>query len=53
MNFITIIIVLLIISFLVVVHELGHYWAARKNGIRVEEFGVGYPPRLFGKKFVL
>jgi regulator of sigma E protease len=51
MNFITIIIVLLIISFLVVVHELGHYWAARKNGIRVEEFGVGYPPRLFGKKF--
>jgi regulator of sigma E protease len=51
MNFITIIIVLLIISFLVVVHELGHYWAARRNGIRVEEFGIGYPPKLFGKKF--
>ena len=51
MNFITIVIVLLIISFLVVVHELGHYWAARKNGIRVEEFGIGYPPKLFGKKF--
>jgi regulator of sigma E protease len=50
MNLITIIIVLLIISFLVVVHELGHYWAARKNGIRVEEFGIGYPPKLFGKK---
>lgn len=51
MSFITIIFVLLIISFLVVIHELGHYWAAKKNGVRVEEFGVGYPPRIFGKKF--
>jgi len=51
MSFITIILVILIISFLVVIHELGHFWAAKKNGVRVEEFGVGYPPRLFGKKF--
>lgn len=51
MNIITIIIVLLIISFLVVIHELGHYWVAKKNGVRVEEFGVGYPPKLFGKQF--
>lgn len=30
---------------LVVVHEFGHYIAARKNGIDVEEFGIGFPPR--------
>ncbi len=51
MSIITIIFVLLIISFLVVIHELGHYWAAKRNGVRVEEFGVGYPPKIFGKKF--
>ena len=51
MSITTIITVLIIISFLVVIHELGHFWAAKKNGVRIEEFGVGYPPRLFGKKF--
>lgn len=50
MSITTIITVLIIISFLVVIHELGHFWASRRNGVRVEEFGVGYPPRLFGKK---
>ena len=30
---------------LVVVHEWGHYIAARRNGIDVEEFGVGFPPK--------
>lgn len=30
---------------LVVVHEYGHFIAARKNGVEVEEFGVGFPPR--------
>lgn len=33
---------------LVVVHELGHFWSARAFGIKVLEFGVGYPPRAFG-----
>lgn len=51
MNIITIIVVLIIISFLVVIHEIGHYWAAKRNGVRVEEFGIGYPPRIFGKSF--
>ncbi len=51
MSIITIIFVLLIISFLVVIHELGHYWASKRNGVRVEEFGIGYPPKIFGKKF--
>lgn len=41
----------LILSFLVLVHEFGHFLVAKKNGIRVEEFGLGYPPMLFGKKF--
>src|SRR5680860_1191041 len=30
---------------LVVVHEFGHFIAARRNGIEVEEFGIGFPPR--------
>ncbi len=35
----------LILSVLVIVHELGHFLAARYFGIRVDEFGLGYPPR--------
>ena len=34
-----------ILVFLIVVHELGHFIAAKFFGIRVDEFGVGYPPR--------
>jgi len=36
---------------LIVLHELGHFLLAKKFGVKVEEFGLGYPPRLFGKKF--
>lgn len=36
-----------ILSLLVFVHELGHFWVARRVGIRVREFGFGYPPRMF------
>lgn len=35
---------------LVVVHELGHFWAARRNGVEVEEFGIFFPPRLWKKR---
>lgn len=35
----------LVLGVLVFFHELGHYWVARRNGIVVEEFGMGYPPR--------
>jgi regulator of sigma E protease len=35
---------------LVVLHELGHFLAAKKFGVKVEEFGIGLPPRLFGKR---
>lgn len=41
---------LIVLSILVLVHEFGHFWTARKNGIWVEEFGFGLPPRMFGKK---
>jgi len=46
----TIIAFILILALLVLVHEFGHFIAAKKNGIYVEEFGFGYPPRLFGIK---
>ncbi len=32
------------------IHELGHFFVAKKLGIKVEEFGFGFPPRAFGKK---
>jgi len=44
------IISLLALSFLLVIHEAGHFYFARRLGVRVEEFGLGYPPRLLGKK---
>ncbi len=43
---ITIVSFILVLGILVFFHELGHYWVARRNGIVVEEFGMGYPPRL-------
>ncbi len=39
-----------ILGILILVHELGHFVAARIVGIRVEEFGMGLPPRLWGYK---
>lgn len=41
---------LLLLVFLVVIHELGHAIAARRNGVVVEEFGIGFPPKAWGKK---
>lgn len=46
----TIIIFLLVLTVLVLIHELGHYLVARKFNIKVEEFGIGLPPRAWGKK---
>lgn len=50
MLIVTIIAFALILSVLVLIHELGHFLTAKKFGIKVEEFGLGFPPRLFGKK---
>ncbi|MBU0572328.1 M50 family metallopeptidase [Patescibacteria group bacterium] len=41
---------LVVLSVLILVHELGHYWAAKRAGVLVEEFGIGYPPRIYSKK---
>lgn len=43
-----IVLFVLILSVLVFVHELGHFVVARRNGMRVDEFGFGFPPRAFG-----
>ena len=40
---------LLILSVVVFVHEFGHYWVARRNGVRVEVFSIGFGPELFGR----
>ncbi len=44
----TILIFLLVLSGLVLIHEAGHYLAARWAGVKPEEFGVGFPPRALG-----
>lgn len=43
---ITIVSFFIMLSLLVLVHELGHFIVAKRSGIKVEEFGLGYPPRL-------
>ena len=47
---ITVIVFILVFSVLVLVHEFGHFFMAKKAGIKVEEFGFGLPPRVWGKK---
>ncbi|NQU82741.1 MAG: site-2 protease family protein [Parcubacteria group bacterium] len=47
---ITILIVLISLIILVFLHELGHFYFAKKFGVEVEELGIGYPPRIWGKK---
>lgn len=46
----TAVILILVITTLVLVHEFGHFFVAKKIGVRVEEFGIGLPPRAIGKK---
>ena len=48
---ITIVGFIIVLGFLVLVHELGHFLVARAFGIAVEEFGLGFPPKLFAKKY--
>lgn len=46
----TLLIFLIVLSILIFVHELGHFLAAKWSGVKVEEFGFGFPPRVWGKK---
>lgn len=39
---------LVVLSVIVFVHEYGHYWVARRNGVRVEVFSIGFGPEIFG-----
>ena len=45
-----IIIAVLLFSFIIIFHELGHFLLAKKNGIRVDEFSLGLGPTLLGKQ---
>jgi len=45
MIFLTALSFIVIFSILILVHEWGHFYFARKAGIKVEEFGIGLPPR--------
>lgn len=47
MIIISILIFIFILGLLVLVHELGHFIAARRAGVRVDEFGIGFPPKVF------
>lgn len=46
----SIIIFLGVLFVLILVHEWGHYIVAKKTGMRVDEFGIGFPPKIFGIK---
>ncbi len=45
----TILLAILILVVMVIIHELGHFVAAKWSGVKVLEFGIGWPPRLFGR----
>ena len=47
----SILLFIIILAILILVHEFGHFIVAKKFGIRVDEFGIGFPPKLYGKKF--
>lgn len=46
----TVVIFVLVLVALIVVHEFGHFLAAKWSGMRVDEFGLGYPPKAWGKR---
>jgi regulator of sigma E protease len=46
----TVLIFIIVLGILVLVHEFGHFYVAKKAGMRVDEFGFGFPPRIFGIK---
>ncbi len=47
----TIVVGIVVLSVLIIVHELGHFLAAKITGVPVEEFGIGFPPRAYGRKW--
>jgi regulator of sigma E protease len=47
---VTILVFIIVLAVLVFVHELGHFLIAKACGVRVDEFGLGFPPRIAGIK---
>lgn len=47
----SILIFIIILAILILAHEFGHFIVAKKAGVRVDEFGLGFPPKLYGKKY--
>ncbi|MBI1754983.1 site-2 protease family protein [Candidatus Azambacteria bacterium] len=47
----TIVIFVALLAALILLHEWGHFFVARKSGIRVDEFGIGFPPKAFSVKY--
>ena len=47
----TILAFLVVLIPLIIIHEFGHYLAARLVGVRVEQFSIGFPPRIVGKRW--
>src|SRR3990167_6729820 len=47
----SLIIFFIILLVLIIVHEFGHFFSAKRFGVRVDEFGFGFPPKLFSKKY--
>lgn len=45
-----VIIFIIVLALLILVHELGHFLIAKKAGVKVPEFGLGFPPKIFGIK---
>ncbi|MBN2585083.1 RIP metalloprotease RseP [Patescibacteria group bacterium] len=48
--FVAIIAFIVVFTLVILVHELGHFYFAKRSGVRVEEFGFGMPPRIWGIK---
>ena len=46
----TIVAFLLVLGFLIFIHEMGHYLAARHVGVQVQAFSIGFTPKLIGKQ---
>jgi len=47
----SILIFIISLALLILVHEFGHFIVAKKSGIRVDEFGLGFPPKIWTKKW--
>lgn len=47
----SVILFIIILAILILVHEFGHFIVAKKSGVRVDEFGLGFPPKIWSKKF--